>query len=64
MSALSSEARILELEPGDYGVIFNSLNDKRNELLAGGKTTDAVDEVILKVANSPTKKSRGRDEAR
>ncbi len=59
-----ADTRTLDLEPQDFGVVFNSLNDKRSQLIGEGKATDAVDEVILKVANAPTKKKRGGHEAR
>lgn len=61
---MAENTRVVELEPQDFGVVFNSLNDKRNELIAQGRTTDAVDETILKIAEAPSKKKRWRDEAR
>lgn len=64
MTDMAENTRVVELEPQDFGVVFNSLNDKRNELIAQGRTTDAVDETILKIAEAPSKKKRWRDEAR
>lgn len=42
----------------DYerGTIINCLNEKRNKLIADGKYTDAVDEVLLKILNAKLKK--------
>ncbi|MGC4019968.1 MAG: hypothetical protein QM793_12580 [Muricomes sp.] len=39
----------LELDQYESGVIFHSLNDKRNQMIQEGKATDAVDDVLLKV---------------
>ncbi len=41
--------RTLELDKYESGVIFQSLNDKRNQMLKEGRATDAVDDVLLKV---------------
>lgn len=46
----------LALDDYEHGVLLRALNDKRNELIANGKYTDAVDEVIVKVAKAPRKK--------
>ncbi len=40
---------MLELNKYEYGVVFHSLNDKRNEMLKEKRPTDAVDDVLLKV---------------
>ena len=61
---MAEDPRVVELRPQEFGVVFNSLNDKRNQLRNQGKTTDAVDDVLLKVANAPSKRGRSRDEAR
>ncbi|MCH5170195.1 MAG: hypothetical protein J1F24_02795 [Oscillospiraceae bacterium] len=37
-------------------VIINSLNEMRNRLIAKGKYTDAVDEVLLKIIDAKQKK--------
>ena len=46
-------------------VVVNCLNDMRNTLIANGKYTDAVDEVLLKIIDAKQKKfkviTRGRD---
>lgn len=61
---MKEETRILELDKYEYGVVFHSLNDKRNELIKEQRPTDAVDDVLLKVIDAPAKKGRWRDEAR
>ena len=40
----------------ERGIIINALNDKRNALIKGGRYTDAVDEVLLKILNAKQKK--------
>lgn len=64
MIAMADSTRVVELDSQDFGVVFNSLNDKRNQLMNDGKGTEAVDDVILKVAKAPPKKGRWRDEER
>lgn len=38
----------LALTDNEYGLIINSLNDLRNDLIAQGRYTDAVDDVLVK----------------
>lgn len=61
---MDAETRVVELDRYEHGVLVNTLNDERNQLLAEGRATDALDEVLVKVAEAPTKKRRGRSEAR
>lgn len=58
------ERRILELDRYEHGVVINALNEMRNDLMEEDRPTDIVDEVLLKTIDAPTKKVRGRDEAR
>ena len=58
------EKRILTLDKYEHGVVVNALNEMRNDLLEERRSTDIVDEVLLKAIEAPTKKVRGRDEAR
>lgn len=37
-------------------LLINSLNDSRNKLIAEGRYTDLIDEVLIKVANAKIKK--------
>jgi hypothetical protein len=55
---MQDETRVLEMDKYEYGVVFHSLNDKRNELLREQRSTDAVDEVLLKVIDAPSKKEK------
>lgn len=59
------QKKILTLNAEEYGVVVNSLNDKRNDLLKEQKPTDAVDNLILKTIDAPSRKVKCRcDEAR
>lgn len=44
------------LDEYEHGILIDSLNEKRNDLMNEGKTTDAVDELIVKVGHAPQKK--------
>lgn len=46
------------LDDYEHGVVIRSLNDKKTELKNEGKSTDAVDDLIVKVGNAPSKKFR------
>ena len=44
------------LDDYEHGVVIRSLNDKKTELRSEGKSTDAVDDLIIKIGNAPNKK--------
>lgn len=46
----------LALDDYEHGIIIRSLNDTKTELIREGKTTDAVDDLIIKVGYAPKKK--------
>lgn len=59
--------RILTLDHVEYGVLINALNQMRNGLIKEKRSTDAVDELLLKTIDAPTEKTgkrKGRDSAR
>lgn len=58
------EKRVLTLDRYEHGVVVNALNELRNDLLEEQRSTDIVDEVLLKAIDAPTKKAKCRDEAR
>ena len=58
------EKLVLTLDKYEHFVVVNALNEMRNDLLEERRSTDIVDEVLLKAIDAPTKKMRGRDEAR
>ena len=46
----------IEIDDYERSVIIDSLNNLRNKLIADGRHTDAVDELIIKFAHAPIKK--------
>ena len=46
----------IALDDFEHKIIINCLNEMRNNLIAGGKYTDAVDEVLLKIIDAKQKK--------
>ena len=46
----------LALTDNEYSLIIKSLNDLRNELIAQGRYTDAVDDVLVKFIGAKKKK--------
>ena len=46
----------IALDDFERRVVVNCLNEMRNKLIAEGKYTDALDEVILKVIHSKQKR--------
>ena len=52
------EKRVIEVDDYQHGLIINSLNNKRNELVELGRDTEFVDETLIEVMDAPTKKQR------
>lgn len=52
------------LDDYEHGIVIDSLNEKRKDLKSEGKTTDAVDELIVKIGYAPQKKFRVIERAR
>lgn len=46
----------LVLNAQEHRLIIESLNQLRNKLIAGGKYTDAADDVLLKIIGAKRKK--------
>ena len=46
----------MALDDYEHSLLIHALNDKRNELIQNGKHTDAVDEILVKVIETPKKK--------
>ena len=62
---MKDEKRVLTLDKYEYGVVINALNDMRKDLIGEKRTTDAVDDLLLKTIDAPTKKVKCKcDEAR
>ena len=54
------EKRILELDRYEHGVVISALNEMRNDLIGEKRSTDIVDEVLLKAIDAPTRRARGK----
>ena len=50
----------VELNQQEWRFVIESLNQFRNKLIAAGRYTDAVDEVLIKVAKAKPRKYRLR----
>ncbi|MDD4833375.1 MAG: hypothetical protein PHC44_01385 [Lutispora sp.] len=63
---MKEEKRLLTLDQYEHGVMVNALNELRNDLIEEQRPTDAVDDLLLKTIDAPTKKQKRRshDEAR
>ena len=48
----------LALSTEEWRLLIHCLNNFRNRLISEGRYTDAVDEVLIKVANAKAKKFR------
>jgi len=55
---MKEEERVLTLDNYEYGVVVNALNELRNDLIKEERPTDAVDELLLKTIDAPTKKQK------
>lgn len=53
---MSERKRILVLDRYEHRVLVNTLCEKRNNLIKEQKTTDLLDEVLLKTINAPEKR--------
>ena len=50
------DVKVLEVDKYEFGIIVNALNEFRNKLLNEQIDTTYVDELLLKVLDSPQKK--------
>ena len=50
------EKYYIVLEEYERRMIINSMNELRNRLIADGRYTEAVDEILLKIINAKKKK--------
>lgn len=55
------EKWILALDKFEHGIVINALNEMRNDLIGEERSTDLVDEVLLKAIDAPTRKVRGKN---
>ncbi len=53
---MRNQKHYIAIDENERRIILNALNTLRNKLLAEGRYTDAVDDVLIKVVNAPVKK--------
>ena len=53
---MKEERYHIALDAYDHGVVIRALNDTQTDLMNEGKSTDAVDDLIIKVGYAPKKK--------
>ena len=53
---MKEERYHIALDDYEHGVVIRALNDSKTELMHEGKSTDAVDDLIIKVGYAPKKK--------
>lgn len=53
---VKEEKYYVALDEYEHGVVIRSLNDEKTDLKKQGKSTDAVDDLIIKIGHAPTKK--------
>ncbi len=53
---VKEEKYYVALDEYEHGVVIRSLNDEKTDLKKQGKSTDAVDDLIIKIGHAPTQK--------
>ena len=61
---MQEEERVLTLDNYEYGVVVNALNDMRNGLIEEQRPTDAVDDLLIKTIDAPTRKQKRREDGK
>lgn len=56
------QRKVLVIDDYEQGILINALNDMRNELKAEDRSTDAVDDLIIKTAEAKNKRFRVAEE--
>ncbi len=56
------QRKVLVIDEYEQGILINALNDMRNDLKAEDKSTDAVDDLIIKTAEAKNKRFRVAEE--
>ena len=58
---MREEKLYIKLDGYEQRILVRALNDLRNRLLENARSTDAVDELIIKTANAKRKTVRGKE---
>lgn len=53
---MKEEKYFLALDEYEIGTIIRTLNEKRTELLSSGKSTDGIDDLLIKISKAPIKR--------
>ena len=61
---MKEEQKTISLDAYEEGAVIEALNKIRTEQLGSLRSADFVSDLMLKILQAPTKKTRGRDEAR
>ncbi len=61
---MKEEQKTISLDAYEEGAVIEALNKIRTEQLGSQRSADFVSDLMLKILQAPTKKTRGRDEAR
>ena len=59
---MADERRVVTLDDFEQRLMVNGLTDFRNDLLREEKSTEDVDDLILKVIDAPTKKEKRKED--
>ena len=57
---MKEEKRVITLDGYEYSVMVNALNELRNDLIEEQRSTDVVDDLLIKTIDAPTKKQKRR----
>lgn len=58
---MREEKLYIKFDGYEQSILVRALNDLRNSLLENARSTDAVDELIIKTANAKRKTMRGKE---
>lgn len=61
---MKEEQKSITVDSYEEGAIITALNDLRNKGIEEKQSTDFVDDLILKILRTPSRKARVRDETR
>lgn len=53
---MKEEQFYVALDDYEHGIVIRTLNDERNDLIEEGRSTDAVDDLLIKIGHAPKKK--------
>ena len=57
------DKKVIRLNENEWRLVLYALNKLRNSLIAEGRYTDFIDELMIKIAKAPVKKVRSHKAA-